>query len=117
MNLNNEIENVSETSEVEIPPISEEVLLDGATCAEQAAKWNDAITKSLANGGDNHILVTMMNDWIAPNTDNHYFGVGTGFSSGRIELVTNTIITLDLNGHMINRALQTNIWRWCSYYA
>ena len=105
----NKIENVSETSEVEIPPISEEVLLDGTTCAEQAAKWNEAIEKSLANGGDNHILVTMMNDWIAPNTDNHYFGVGTGFSSGRIELVTNTIITLDLNGHMINRALQTNI--------
>ena len=47
----NKIENVSETSEVEIPPISEEVLLDGTTCAEQAAKWNDAIEKSLANGG------------------------------------------------------------------
>ena len=105
----NKIENVSETRNTEIPPISEEVLLDGATCEEQAEKWTEAINKSLANGGNQHILVTMTEDWIAPNTGNNDFGVGTGFSSGRIELVTNTIITLDLNGHMINRALQTNI--------
>ncbi len=109
LNLNNEIENVSETSEVEIPPISEEVLLDGGNCTEQAAKWTEAITKSLANDGGTHILVTLTKDWVAPNSGNHNFGEGVGFSNGRIYIPANAVITLDLNGHKIDRALTSAI--------
>ncbi len=109
LNLNNEIENVSETSEVEIPPISEEVLLDGGNCTEQAAKWTEAITKSLANDGGNHILVTLTKDWVAPNSGNHNFGEGVGFSNGRIYIPENAVITLDLNGKKIDRALTSAI--------
>ena len=109
LNLNNEIENVSETSEVEIPPISEEVLLDGGNCTEQAAKWTEAITKSLANDGGNHILVTLTKDWVAPNSGNHNFGEGVGFSNGRIFIPENAVVTLDLNGKKIDRALTSAI--------
>ncbi len=105
----NKIENVSETSEVEIPPISEEVLLDGGNCTEQAAKWTEAITKSLANDGGNHILVTLTKDWVAPNSDNHNFGEGVGFSNGRIYIPENAVVTLDLNGKKIDRALTSAI--------
>ncbi len=113
LNLNNEIENVSETSKVEMPPISEEVLLDGTTCAEQAAKWNNAIEKSLANGGGKHILVTMTKDWVAPNSGNHNFGEGVGFSNGRIYIPSNAVLTLDLNGHKIDRTLTSAITDGC----
>ncbi len=113
LNLNNEIENVSETSEVEIPPISEEVLLDGGNCTEQAAKWTEAITKSLANDGGNHILVTLTKDWVAPNSGNHNFGEGVGFSNGSIYIPANAVITLDLNGHKIDRALTSAIAGGC----
>ena len=106
----NKIENVSETSEVEIPPISEEVLLDGTTCAEQATKWNEAIEKSLANGGDNHILVTMMNDWVAESNAAAdiitSFGEGDYFIQGAIRIPANSIITLDLNGYTIDRNMK-----------
>ena len=109
LSSSNKIENVSEMSEEEIPPISEEIFLDGDTCAEQLAKWNDAITKSLANGGSQHILVTMTKDWIAPTTGNHEFGEETsvGIDVGRIFVPKNALITLDLNGCTIDRGLTT----------
>ncbi len=113
LNLNNEIENVSETSKVEMPPISEEVLLDGTTCAEQAAKWNEAITKSIANGGGKHILVTLTKDWVAPNSGNHNFGEGLGFNNGSIYIPANAVLTLDLNGHKIDRTLTSAIAGGC----
>ena len=113
LNLNNEIENVSETSKVEMPPISEEVLLDGTTCAEQAAKWSEAIEKSLANEGGNHILVTMTKDWVAPNSGNHNFGEGLGFNNGSIYIPANAVLTLDLNGHKIDRTLTSAIAGGC----
>ena len=107
----NKIENVNETSEVEIPPISEEVLLDGTTCEEQAAKWNEAIEKSLANGGNQHILVTMKEDWIAKSDEQYTksFGNSNYFNMGRIFIPVKAMITLDLNGHTINRALTTEV--------
>ena len=104
----NKIENVSETSEVEIPLICEEVLLDGESCEEQAAKWNEAIEKSLANGGGNHILVTMENDWIAASNVDYImsFGNGVGISDGCIQVPQGSTITLDLNGHTIDRNMK-----------
>ena len=109
LSSSNKIENVSETSEVELPTISEEVLLDGTTCAEQATKWKEAIEKSLANDGNQHILVTMTKDWVAPNSGNHNFGEGVGFSNGRIYIPENAVITLDLNGRKIDRTLTSAI--------
>ncbi len=109
LSSSNKIENVSETSEVELPTISEEVLLDGTTCAEQATKWKEAIEKSLANDGNQHILVTMTKDWVAPNSGNHNFGEGVGFSNGRIYIPENAVITLDLNGYKIDRTLTSAI--------
>ena len=109
LNLNNEIENVSETR-VATTPIVEEVLLDGTTCEEQAEKWTEAINKSLANGGNQHILVTMTEDWFAPNSGSHVFGTdANAFSLGRIYIPNNTIITLDINGHTLSRQLTSGI--------
>ena len=109
LNLNNEIENVSETR-VATTPIVEEVLLDGTTCEEQAEKWTEAINKSLANGGNQHILVTMTEDWFAPNSGSHLFGTdANAFSLGRIYIPSNTIITLDINGHTLSRQLTSGI--------
>ncbi len=87
-----------------------EVLLDGTNCAAQATKWTEAINKSLANGGNQHVLVTLVNDWYAPTTDNHDFGTeATSFSHGRIMVPANAKITLDLNGRIISRNLEKGV--------
>ena len=113
----NKIENVNETSEVEIPPISEEVLLDGTTCAEQATKWTEAINKALTG---KHILVKLNSDWVAQTNSSYTtaFGVDTGsvlkyFDVGRIYIPENIWLTIDLNGHKIDRNLKSKNARDC----
>ncbi len=110
LDLDNKVNEANDIREDEIPPIDEEIFLDGETCDEQAAKWAEAINKSLANGGGNqHILVTMTKDWVAPNSGNHEFGEETsvGIDVGRIFVPKNAVITLDLNGCTIDRRLTT----------
>ena len=103
--------NLKSSSEQQIAEISEEVLLDGATCEEQAIKWNDAITKSLADGGGKHILVTMTKDWIANwSNGNSSFGTtANSFQKGCILIPVQAVITLDLNGCTIDRNLKKQV--------
>jgi len=108
-NSNNNLINYNKINTVEqdkISPIVEEILLDGKTCTEQSIKWGLAIEKSLANGGNQHILVTMYEDWIAPA--NGILGdVANAFDRGRLYVRPNTYITIDLNGHRLDRKLTT----------
>ena len=82
------------------PTIDEEVLLNGKNCVEQAKIWADIITKSLKG---KHVLATLTEDWSADN--NSFADDGIGFSNGSIVVEKGTIITLDLNGHKIDRKL------------
>ena len=74
---------------------------------EKATIWNNAITTALlSENRGKTIKVRLQSDWIASaSSDNTSFGSGTGFSEGRIRVPKNANITLDLNGHMINRNL------------
>ena len=110
LDLDNKVNEANDIREDEIAPIDEEIFLDGTTCDEQAAKWTEAITKSLADGGSKHILVTMKNDWVAiPHSEyvKSFTSIvdGIAFRYGGISIPANTIITLDLNGCTINRNL------------
>lgn len=60
-----------------------------------ATGWNAAVAATSA-------IVTLFDDWTA--TDGS-FGTGDGFGSGAIYIPKNKTITLDLNGHNIDRAL------------
>jgi hypothetical protein len=53
------------------------------------------------------IVVDLYADWTAKNGS---FGSGDGFSSGAIYFPGSTKITLNLNGHTLNRGL--SIWKW-----
>ncbi len=83
------------------------ILLNGSTCEAQAAIWNNIV--NFATTSANHIYVRMENDWIAPNNGQNRFGTGAGFGEqGSIFLSYNLHVTLDLNGHTINRRLNNN---------
>ncbi len=114
--LNSGINNASEIDESDVV---EEVLLDGVTCSEQAYKWADAIKKSKADGGKKHIKVKLMTDWVAQEDINWSTEYRTtfamlditeseklsaiGFNAGRISVPMDCKITIDLNGHKLNR--------------
>lgn len=65
-----------------------------------AAAWNSAVQTSSST---NQVTVTLTEDWTADSS--HYFGMGAGFSSGRIYVPAGANIQLDLNGYTINRGL------------
>lgn len=61
--------------------------------------WNAAVAATSAR-------VTLFDDWTATGDgSNNSFGTGDGFTSGAILVPVGKDITLDLNGHNINRAL------------
>ena len=111
LDLDNKVNEANDIREDEIPPIDEEIFLDGTTCDAQAKIWNQAAQKARAG---KHILVTMKEDWIAaPHSDYEssfaetgaYLANGSGLSRGRIMVPLDTTMTLDLNGHTIDRRL------------
>ncbi len=111
LDLDNKVNEANDIREDEIAPIDEEIFLDGTTCDAQAKIWNQAAQKARAG---KHILVTMKEDWIAaPHRDYEssfaetgaYLANGSGLSRGRIMVPLDTTMTLDLNGHTIDRRL------------
>ncbi len=108
LDLDNKVNEANDIREDEIPPIDEEIFLDGTTCDEQAKIWDDIVYKAKKG---KHILVTMKQDWIAAAHTEYTTSFGgsvgrLGYSNGRILIPTNTTITIDLNGHTIDRKLQ-----------
>ena len=71
-----------------------------------ATKWSEAINYAYANKGTN-VTVKLLNDWNAPTTGNHEFGTGAAFGneSHSLYIYDGMTVTLDLNGHTINRGL------------
>ena len=66
--------------------------------------WNAAIEAALTNNHD-RIVVDFYADWVA--TDGEFCDDGIGFSYDAIYIPENVRITLNLNGHTINRAMTT----------
>ncbi len=97
---NNEINDIEQQ-----PIIDEEVFLNGKNSEEQAKIWVEIITKSLAG---KHILATLTEDWNG-NNSNAFADSSIGFNNGSIVVEKGTIITLDLNGHKIDRKLSAPI--------
>ena len=111
LDLDNKVNEANDIREDEIPPIDEEIFLDGTTCDEQAKIWDDIVYKAKKG---KHILVTMKQDWIAAAHTEYTTSFGgsvgrLGYSNGRILIPTNTTITIDLNGHTIDRKLQDTV--------
>ena len=70
--------------------------------------WNEAVQYSQNNGTIN-VLVKLNGNWTAA-TDSSYrtsFGLGIGFSDGRIYVPSGVNIILDLNGKTIDRGLSS----------
>ena len=76
------------------------------TNTQMATKWSEAISYANANKGTN-VTVKLLNDWHAPTTGNHEFGTGAAFGneSHSLYIYDGMTVTLDLNGHTINRGL------------
>ena len=76
------------------------------TNTEMATQWAQATLYAEAHKGTN-VTVKLMNDWKAPTTGNHYFGTGQGFGneSHSIMVQNGVTMTIDLNGHTIDRGL------------
>ena len=75
-----------------------------------ASGWSEAVrSASIAflNDKDAFVKVILEKDWIADPVPSTGFGKGSGngFSNGRISLLANSNITIDLNGHTIDRNL------------
>ena len=97
----------------DIPVSNAEILLtcpcpDGepCSCGTLAEIWKKAITYSITNKVN--VRVTLGKDWVAYYDDNeqkNVFGNGEGFDDGRVTIPYNSQITLDLNGHNIDRRL------------
>ncbi len=76
------------------------------TCNCLQDAWLEATQKAVDTG--KNVKVVLMTDWIA-KADSEYntsFGKGAGFYFGRIAVPDITSITLDLNGHTIDRKLK-----------
>ena len=73
--------------------------------------WNYAVeaadAENMAAEGYSRIVVDICADWTADGGD---FGSGDGFSSGAIKFPENVRVTLNLNGHTIDRDLSD--WKW-----
>ena len=75
-------------------------------CSQMADTWNTAVVDSYNN--KRSVIITMESDWVAAKSDNVYvteFGTGVGFDEGKIRVIAGTNITIDLNGHNIDRNL------------
>lgn len=85
------------------------------TTEQIAALWASAVQKSIDTGAQ--VTFTLECDWTAQPTDASYltsFGsADTGFSSGRITVPSDANIVLDLNGHTVDRALQSVVAGGC----
>ena len=71
--------------------------------------WTDAMTRAQSLKGQDRIFVNLYTDWIAVDgqfTDN--FSNYTGFDWDAIHVPQSVRVTLNLNGHKIDRALTTN---------
>ncbi len=91
--------------------VSEQSQTDNGISAQSAASlaeaWNAAVDESISTGGQ--VTFTLTDDWTA-QPDATYttsFGSGTGFYNGSLNIPVGADIILDLNGHIINRNLQT----------
>ncbi|MDE6565677.1 MAG: hypothetical protein K2L47_01275, partial [Clostridia bacterium] len=100
LKTNNEISDIEQH-----PIIDEEVFLNGKNSEEQAKIWGEITTKALKG---KHILATLTEDWNS-NNNNSFADDGIGFNNGSIVVEKGAIITLDLNGHKIDRELSTSI--------
>ena len=74
--------------------------------------WNAAIKLAenedeMRNKSYDRVVVDLYADWTAKSGS---FGSGDGFDSGIIQFPTNTRVTLNLNGHTIDRDLSD--WKW-----
>ena len=76
------------------------------TNTQMATKWSEAINYAYSNKGTN-VTVKLLNDWNAPTTGDHDFGTGSAFGSEShsLYIYDGMTVTLDLNGHSINRGL------------
>ncbi len=75
-------------------------------CNQMADIWNNVILDSYNNRRS--VKIIMESDWVAAKSDNVYvteFGTGVGFDEGKIRVIAGTNITIDLNGHNIDRNL------------
>jgi len=75
-------------------------------CDDIAGIWNKAVSDSVNNA--RIVKVVMQSDWIAKEVNNNYttmFGEGEGFIEGKVFIPKNANLTLDLNGHKIDRNL------------
>ncbi|MDE7082166.1 MAG: MBG domain-containing protein [Clostridia bacterium] len=79
------------------------------TAEEIASLWSSAVQESIDTG--KQVTFTLPADWTAASDTTYTtaFGLGVGFDRGRIYVPTDANIVLDLNGHTIDRALETSI--------
>ena len=76
-------------------------------CTQMAEKWNQAVKKSLDNGGVN-VNVRLLANWTAQTDADYVTAFGKtedGFKNGSILVPQGANIMLDLNGKTINRNL------------
>ncbi len=74
---------------------------DQTSCTCMQDIWSEANQEGLTTG--EFVKVTLMNDWIAYDDENHTFGSGrVGFSNNGYTIVSAKMI-LDLNGHTIDK--------------
>ena len=87
--------------------VSVEVIKDFTSFEEG---WNEAISrgtpKSLKNNGYTRIVVDFYADWVANDQGEFGDDDGNGFDNTTIEIPDDIKITLNLNGHTINRNLK-----------
>ena len=75
------------------------------TCGGMADIWANAVRESLNTG--KNVKVVLGKDWIAKDDGTSTaFSSGFAFNQGRITVVFGSEITLDLNGHTIDRNLK-----------
>ena len=95
----------------EIPDAENEFVLDcdcpdgePCMCGNMESIWINAITKSQETG--KNVMVVLERDWIAKLVNNNMvFGLGEMWNEGRIAIEDGVNITLDLNGHTIDRKM------------
>ncbi len=95
----------AESSQSSLMAKNSDYVLKG-DCSQMADIWNAAILDSYNNRRS--VKITMESDWVAAKSDNDNvteFGTGVGFEEGKIRVIAGTNITIDLNGHNIDRNL------------
>ena len=67
--------------------------------------WNQVVGLAKSIPATAYIKAVLLRDWLATGSPATSFGVGDNFDSGRIKVPQKTNITIDLNGHSIDRAI------------